>query len=222
LGFLLIDNLKVIWLPFLEPTFTAHVEAELEFIQNGQKNMDQVVEILRQEFLVLFDKFRQQKPAFLAKMQTLESIGNVSRGRNNEIIEVKNKAITTAFCPKCKKQHMELVISKNDKRFLVCQDKECKTFLSLPQKGFPKLLKTSCSLCGFDVVGISTKIGGKKSEYYLCPFCWTEGFKNNSGGGFCSKCPNFTINNKKCISKEKAIQKNVDKKKKEEAKKVNQ
>jgi DNA topoisomerase-1 len=86
LGFKLIETLKTIWLPFLEPNFTEHVEEKLEAIQNGKRKMDDVVDEVKKEFLDLFDKFRANKATIISQMSVLSQTGNVMRGRNNVIV----------------------------------------------------------------------------------------------------------------------------------------
>ena len=214
LGFLLIDALKVIWLPFLDPKFTSNVEMQLETIRKEKKLMKEVVKNVKDEFLILFDKFRKEKPNFLLKMNVLEQTGNITRGRNNQIISNKKGPVpnnsspnlpkkskySSALCPNCKKNPMKLVINRDyTKKFLVCES--CNTFLSLPKKGTPKILKSKCLICGFDVVKISSKVQTKFYEYYLCPKCWNEGLKDKSNDGFCSKCNSFTIEKGNCIKR---------------------
>ncbi len=214
LGFLLMDALKVIWLPFLDPKFTSNVEMQLESIRKEKKQMKEVVKDVKDEFLILFDKFRQEKPNFLSKMNVLEQTGNITRGRDNLIISnkkvfvpnktrpdsSKNYKYSTALCPNCKKNPMKLVINRDyTKKFFVCDN--CNTFLSLPKKGTPKILKSKCLICGFDVVKITRKVRNNSYDYYLCPKCWNQGLKEKTNEGFCSKCKDFTIENGKCVKK---------------------
>ncbi len=213
LGFLLIDALKLIWEPFLDPKFTAYVESELDAIKQGKKKMQDAVNGIKATFLSLFDKFRAQKPQFLAKMNTIKTTGNVIRGRENKILtkaksgqpgqpgqsRKTNAPLTTAKCPKCQKSPMKLIVSKKKgSQFLVCADDTCKTFLSLPRKGKITILKSTCSICHFNVVKISVTKQGKSYSYYICPNCWNLGLKRQSGEGFCSNCKSFKIENGKC------------------------
>ncbi|MHA1601802.1 MAG: DNA topoisomerase, partial [Promethearchaeota archaeon] len=219
LGFLLIDALVKIWKPFLDPKFTADVESQLDDIRLHGKNMQIVVGDVKKRFLDLFDKFRQQKALIIGKMNALQKTGNIIRGRNNAILSsssspgssstisrkkgTNTQPISTSMCPKCKKHPMKLVISRDKtKKFLVCSDPNCKTFLSLPKKGAPTLLKSKCSICGFNVVKITSRVNNKKFDYYLCPVCWNAGLQTRSGEGFCSKCKNFQIKNGRCVKRE--------------------
>ncbi len=222
LGFLLIDSLVMIWKPFLDPVFTSNVEHQLDGILNQKLQMPQVVDAIKKDFLRLFDLFRLEKPKILQKMQALQTTGNVIRGRNNQILSGKTKSprssqttntkggvpapvLSSAKCPKCKTHPMKLVVSTHNKakiyKFLVCNEPSCKTYLSLPKKGSPTLLKSTCSICNFNIVKISTSAHGKRFHYYICPLCWNRGLKHQSGEGFCSKCKAFHIVKGKCMKK---------------------
>ena len=204
LGYLLMDNLKDIWLSFLEPKFTAKVEEILEEVKSGKKQMDDAIDEVRIYFLDLFDKFRAVKPTFLAKMNSITQTGNVKRGRNNEIINSKKKdepQKTTANCPFCKRVPMIFVKTKDNKRFFVCSDEKCKNYLSVPKEGKITLLKITCKICNFNAIKVTRKFGNTKSEYYLCPNCWREGLQNKNDKGFCSKCTEYQISKGKCIKK---------------------
>lgn len=231
-GFLLIDALKNIWKPFLEPSFTAKVEKLLEEVKNQQIKYNDVVDSIKLEFLKLFDLFRAQKSQIVSKIQPIQSTGNIIRGRNNKIITSSKQksssstnanlntntntntniissqkkgstpALSTSFCPKCKTHHMKLVISpQKKKKFLVCEDPKCQTYLSLPKKGTPHLLKATCSICSFNIVKISTSKNGHRFYYYICPLCWTHGLNNQTGEGFCSNCKSFYIVKGKCVKR---------------------
>ena len=215
LGFLLIEALIKIWLPFLDPKFTATVEAKLEEVKEGMKTMEQIVTEIKATFLVLFDKFREKKTEFLRTMGNLNSSGNILRGRDNKILSKnpvsgntgtgqKNaeKDQTTSKCPKCKQAPMKLIITQDkSKKFFVCSDENCKTYLSLPKSGTPRLMKGQCSICGFNFVKISRYIGKKRSEYYMCPLCWNNALKSGQKGGFCYDCKEFHVEKGRCAKK---------------------
>ncbi len=222
LGFLLIDALVVVWKPFLDPQFTANVESLLESIKDEKKKMAEVVNEIKNKFLELFDKFRKNKPTFITTMNALQKTGNILRGRDNKIIPSTNSGasttikskfqnnqphpsdnLSTSNCPKCKANKMKLVINYDKtKKFLVCSEQNCKTFLSVPKKGTPKLLKSQCSICHFNILKVSSKMNNKKFDYYICPLCWNAGLKKQTGQGFCSKCKNFKIEKGRCIKRE--------------------
>ncbi|MFX1278241.1 MAG: DNA topoisomerase [Promethearchaeota archaeon] len=187
LGVFLIENLIKIWLPFLEPNFTKHVEQKLEEIQLQKRTMQEVVDEIRQEFLNLFDKL------LATKISIEKKATNIKLSYTN--------SLTTSNCPFCNQAPMKFINLKN-KRFLVCSDDACKNYLSLPKNGSLKLLESRCSICYFNIFRISLKKNGKNYNYYLCPKCWNEGLRDRNGKGFCSNCVDFRIFKDKCIKKE--------------------
>ena len=189
LGIFLIENLMKVWLPFLKPSFTRDVEIKLEMIKDEKKEMEDVINEVKKEFLNLFDKFRANKAEF------------IQNAKNYKIPE-KEFPLTNANCPSCNKVPMKYINLKG-KRFLVCSDDNCKQYLSVPKKGKIKFLETSCSICNFDVVNVSVTKNKKTYKYYLCPNCWTEGFKDkdNDGKGFCSNCKEYKIVKNQCVKK---------------------
>ncbi len=192
LGYTLIENLKDIWLEFLQPSFTAHIETHLEQIKEGISDWKLISDKIRQEFLNLFDKFRKRKPIFLKKFEDSQ----IS-------IQEKKRQETKSLCSVCKKAPMVVIRTKKKTRFLACKSEDCKTTFALPQRGTISILKNAnCQKCGFNVFRIKTSKNGKYFDYYLCPLCWNYGLKEKINGfGFCSKCENFKIKNGHCISK---------------------
>jgi ssDNA-binding Zn-finger/Zn-ribbon topoisomerase 1 len=186
LGKFLIESLIDIWLPFLDPSFTKKVEQKLDDVKEKKRNMDDVVKEVKKEFLELFDKFLVNKHKIISKAK-------------NYNINYRT-ATTSSLCPDCNKNPMKFINLKN-KRFLVCADETCKRYLSLPKKGKLKMLDSTCSLCNFNIFKISVKKNQKFYNYYLCPNCWNESFKDKSGKGFCSNCQYFKIYKDHCIKK---------------------
>jgi len=187
LGKFLIENLMKIWLSFLEPNFTKKVEKKLEEIKESRRKMDDVVNEVRVEFLKLFDKFLANKNELISKATGFKMNYTIP--------------ITSANCPFCNKSPMKFINLKN-KKFLVCADETCKSYLSLPKNGRIKLLESTCSICNFNIFNISLIKNKKSYNYYMCPKCWNEGFKENQGKGFCSNCQDFKIVRGKCVKKE--------------------
>ncbi|MHA1338423.1 MAG: DNA topoisomerase [Promethearchaeota archaeon] len=224
LGYMLIDTLKSIWLPFLKPNFTTRVEKELEEVQKGNIKMDDAVNKIINEFLILFDKFRANKQKIIDKMDDIIDVGNVIRDRRNKIIDNDKKGgnqkdrkkrdenimpskdekddhnITTSLCPICKSAKMKLVITKDNKHFMACTNPQCKSYLPLPKKGKPTLLKSTCKLCGFNIVKMTRKNAKTKKNYnyYVCPYCFKIQFKTHQNIGLCFKCENYTVERGRC------------------------
>jgi len=187
LGKFIIGNLIEIWLPFLKPDFTRRVEVNLEKIKDKKKKMEDVVDEIRKEFLLLFDKFLINKHRLIPKIEDYKMNIRIP--------------LTSAKCPSCNKNPMKFIDIKN-KRFLVCSDDNCKTFLSLPKNGKLELLDSLCSICNFNIFKVSLKKTNKSYTYYLCPRCWNKGMKEKIlGKGFCDNCTEYKIFKGQCIKK---------------------
>jgi len=191
LGFYLIDNLKGIWIDFLEPSFTSHVEINLEKIKSGEKDWQLVLNETKQEFLKLFDDFRKQKSNFLQEFTNIE-------------IDFQKKQNTKTVCPVCNSSPMKIIRTKKGTRFMACQSDECKNSYPLPKAGTITVLKEStCQICGFNVFKIRKTKNKRNYEYYMCPICWDKGLKEKIDGyGFCSNCEKFKISKDNCVAKE--------------------
>jgi len=203
LGKFLINNLKVIWLPFLKPEFTKGVEELFSDIKENKKSMNEVVTIVKNVFLALFDKFLTSKPNILLKIDGFQKQNSSTMNKNYS----KKFPSTSAHCPVCKTYTMRLVTPYKKRKFLACADEKCKTYLSVPKRGRIQLLKSVCRICGFDIFKIFYRKNNKTLSYYMCPRCWNEGFDKKhtdmglSSKGFCSKCTDFKIIHDQCIKK---------------------
>ena len=181
LGKFLIESLIEVWLPFLKPDFTRRVEGKLEEIKDNKKQMIEVVDEIRNEFLQLFDKFLVNKRKLISKIDAYKMDFTIP--------------LTSSNCPFCNKNPMKFIDIKN-KRFLVCSDENCKQFLSLPKNGKLQLLDSVCSICNFNIFRVSLKKNNKSFSYFFCPKCWNEDRSN-----FCSNCKDYKILKGQCIQK---------------------
>jgi len=186
LGKFIIESLIDIWLPFLKPDFTKSVEEKLNDIKENNKSMNTVIDEIRRDFLQLFDKFLINKGKLLSKV-------------NNYKMDYKIPE-TSSNCPFCEKSRMKFIDIKN-KRFLVCSDKNCKQYLSLPRNGKLKMLNSTCSICNFNIFKVILRKNNKPFIYYLCPKCWNDGLSDKSGKGFCNNCTEYKIFKEQCIKK---------------------
>ena len=185
LGKFLIESLIEVWLPFLKPDFTRRVEGKLEEIKDNKKQMIEVVDEIRNEFLQLFDKFLVNKRKLISKIDAYKMDFTIP--------------LTSSYCPFCNKNPMKFIDIKN-KRFLVCSDEKCKRFLSLPKNGKLQLLDSVCSICNFNIFRVSLKKSNKSFSYFFCPKCWNE-----DRSKFCSNCNDYKILKGQCIQKYKSI-----------------
>ena len=197
LGKFLIDNLKVIWLPFLKPEFTKGVEELFNDIKENKKSMDEVVTTVKNVFLALFDKFLANKPRILLKIDDFQKQNSSTINKNYG----KKFPSTSAHCPVCKTYTMKLITPYKKRRFLVCSDEKCKTYLTVPKNGRIKILKSVCSICGFNVFKINIRKNNKSISYNMCPKCWNDGLNDKNGKGFCSKCSGYQILDDHCRKK---------------------
>ena len=195
LGIFLIEHLMKVWLPFLKPEFTKLVEEKLDNVRKGIRTMDEVISEVKTIFLKLFDKFLADK-----KNLKFEIKNHIKRNPPTAMFSNKNPAITTSLCPFCKNSPMKFINLKG-KRFLVCSDPKCSKYLSLPKKGRLTLLKSQCSLCGFNIFKVLLRKQNHTYDYYLCPKCWNEGLSRKDGSGFCSNCKDYQIIKGKCVKK---------------------
>jgi len=199
LGTFLIDNLKNIWLPFLEPGFTKSIEVLLDDIKEKKRKMKDVIDLVKNTFLDLFDKFLSNKSNLENQMNKIKENGTfVSQFKP----KIKEFPTTSSMCPFCKTHQMKLIRTRKGTRFLACSNEECsKKYLSVPKRGRISILNTVCSDCGFNLFKVKMKKNNKFFSYYLCPQCWNEGLNNHSGKGFCSNCENYKIEHEKCVKK---------------------
>jgi len=195
LGIFLIEMLIKIWLPFLKPEFTKNVEIKLEEIQDGVKSMDKVVSEVKKDFLELFDKLTDTEKDISKVLENYKVKNYNLKSATENIIKQ-----TTSSCPSCKNFPMKFINLKQ-KRFLVCSDDNCKKYLSLPKNGRINLLKSTCSICNFNIFNVYLRKNNKPFNYYFCPVCWNEGLSERSGKGFCSSCELYKISDNKCIKR---------------------
>ena len=195
LGIFLMENLIKIWLPFLKPDFTSKVEVKLEEIKDQKRKMEDVVKEVKQEFLTLFDKFLTNKKNIISEINKYNPTKIAPTASR-----LTQPASTSSNCPTCGVNKMKF-INLTNKRFLVCNDANCKTFLSLPKKGYLNMLSNTCSLCGFNIFEVTLSKNNKRYTYYLCPVCWNKSFKSKEGKGFCSNCEKYKISKGMCVKK---------------------
>ncbi len=195
LGNFLIECLKEIWLPFLEPNFTKEVEVQLNEIKENRKKMEDVVNIVKKKFLELFDLFISNKNEIIKRINSYK-VKDVTSLRKS-----KSFPLTSSMCPFCNVNPMKLITTTKKKRFLACSDDNCKSYFSLPQRGKITILNSKCLKCGFNVFRVYYRRNNKELSYYFCPNCWNKSLKEDSGNMFCSKCEEYKILNNQCVKK---------------------
>ncbi|MFX1512704.1 MAG: DNA topoisomerase, partial [Promethearchaeota archaeon] len=132
----------------------------------------EVINILKQGFKKL--KKNQDEFFPLLAQSGLESGKNANEGNFGN-------------CPSCKTA-LDVMVGKNQKRFLACKNSECKTSFPLPQKGKLQPLEKNCPLCNMKPLRVGT---GTKA-WVVCPSCWINKATKNDTLFFCSVCKEET------------------------------
>jgi hypothetical protein len=106
------------------------------------------------------------------------------------------------MCPFCGAAPFKLVITP-DKRFMVCTNDSCKTYLSVPKTGNLTLLPSTCKLCGFNIIHISGKNpnSNRDLDYYCCPICFKKMLETKAKVGLCYACEKHQVINGQCLEK---------------------
>ena len=166
LGEFLMENLKGIWLPFLEPKFTRLIEDLIDDIKEKRKNLNEVINLVKNKFLELFDKFLINKKKLMPKINDFKKELKTQSQKSGSN---KKFPTTTSLCPHCNTQPMKLISTRQGRRFLACANENCeKKYLSVPKRGRIYILKSECSKCGFNVFKIAARKNNKSFFYYIC------------------------------------------------------
>ncbi len=193
LGRFLIDSLKEIWLPFLKSDFTRFIEGLLDDIKENKKNRNDAVNIARNTFLELFDKFISKKSEFTLKLEKL-----TKSLEQEEKKDTKSYSLSNIFCPSCKKPSLMIVQNSSGYRNIACSTKDCNYKTPIPKVGIFQVLNTKCSICGFNAFKFTRKKQKKQYVYYICPNCWKT-------KAFCSECNDYAIEKDLCVKKQKSL-----------------
>ncbi|RLI96337.1 MAG: DNA topoisomerase I [Candidatus Aenigmatarchaeota archaeon] len=133
---------------------TRDFEEEMEAIQDGKKEWDDVVSEARSTLETTLKKFKEKEK-------------DVGKELLEVVIEQHKKDNTVGKC-KC---GGNLIVrrSRKGKRFIGCDNyPKCTETFSLPQAGMIKMLKEKCDKCGLSIV--SVKARGKR-PWKLCVQC---------------------------------------------------
>ncbi len=198
-GYELMANLEKIWVTFLEPSFTGHVEEKLDAVLEGKVLSKTVIDEIRGEFLTIFDAFRTNKATIAQAMQALPvQTNSTTMGKAKS---PKREQFSLSNCPFCGKTPMKVISTQKSTHFLVCVAETCKKTLALPKKGRIQFLNTKCQICGFCPVAIKASKNKRSFTYNLCPNCWTRTLQEQDETkkqGFCKKCQTGKIVDNVC------------------------
>jgi DNA topoisomerase I len=181
LGKVVVDGLVSTSLDFMEPSFTAKMEEDLDEVEAGKLNRVSLLERFYERFRATLDTAKKQKRWTPDPIPTGESCPKCSQDLNrrwskngwfigcagypkckytqslNEAGEVAEPKLTEHICDKCGKNMM--IRSGRYGEFLACSGyPECKNARPMP-------LGVPCPKCGRDVIEIRGKKKGKKSFF---------------------------------------------------------
>lgn len=140
---------------------TAYFEREMEAIQEGKRDKDEVLEEAKEKLGEILGKFRRHQV----------EIGKVLGEAYRKTVR-KQKML--GECPKCGGQMKIVVSRRTKKRFAGCLNyPRCNNSYPLPQRGYITALGKTCQECGTPMIQV--KPAGRR-PYRMCldPNCVTK------------------------------------------------
>ncbi len=160
LGYALFETLERYVPEVLSAELTRHLEKQMESIQEGDTDREQVLVDAKRELLRILERFRVMEAA----------IGTtLVRGLKRYWTEKQE----IGPCPTCNVGTLNIISSsKTGKRFLGCsnyKEGKCEQTYSLPQSGKISPLDKMCPHCGYQMI----KITSRRRAWETC-INWTE------------------------------------------------
>ncbi len=157
LGIKTIETLEKYSPYILNEKLTRHFEKEMNEIQEGKKNKEEVLKEAEKVLTKILKQFKENE----------EKIGKELAAAN---IETRNKDSIVGKCLKCSKDLRVLFSRRFKSYFVACSGyPDCKTTYSLPQ-GLPKPSDKKCKECSFIMVTIIRK-GRRPYDYCINKEC---------------------------------------------------
>ena len=158
LGIEVIDSLLKHCPEIVSEELTAQFEREMEAIQEGKRDKEEVIEKARAELDKLLKKFRTHQ------LEIGKQLGEAYR-----ITRQKQRIMGT--CPKCG-GNLKIVVSRaTHKRFVGCSNyPKCTNSFPLPQAGMIISLGKTCKQCGAPMIQVN-RIGMRPYRMCLDPKC---------------------------------------------------
>ncbi|MBI2672892.1 DNA topoisomerase I [Candidatus Woesearchaeota archaeon] len=157
LGIKTIETLEKYSPYILNEKLTRHFEKEMNEIQEGKKNKEEVLKEAEKVLTKVLKQFKENE----------EKIGKELAAAN---IETRNKDSIVGKCLKCSKDLRVLFSRRFKSYFVACSGyPDCKTTYSLPQ-GLPKPSDKKCKECDFIMVTIIRK-GRRPYDYCINKEC---------------------------------------------------
>jgi len=158
LGMKLIEILQGELPDIVDEKLTREFEKKMENIRENKSTPEEVLDKAKEVLTKILSDFKNKEL----------KIGKKLSGANEETIEEIN---IIGKCPKCDKGNLRIIHSKKTrKRFLACDNKECKLTLPLPQKGELKKTEQLCPACSYPMLILIRK-GKHPWKFCVNPDC---------------------------------------------------
>lgn len=154
LGIKTIETLEKYTPEIIDENLTKHFEDEMEQIQEGKRNKDEILKEAEHSLTKVLEKFKEKEKL-------------IGTALGDAYIETRNEISIVGKCPQCKEGDLRITYSKKTKsKFLACNRyPECKTTFSLPRGALIKPTNKECDSCKFPMVLVIRK--GKR-PWNLC------------------------------------------------------
>ena len=151
----------------IDPAFTARLETSMDNIQTLQTTRSQVIA----------ETLDYLRPIMLGLIAREDEIGSQLA---EVVVSQRTASLTFDYpCPQCESQLKIIRSRTSGKRFIGCAgyEKGCRFTLPLPQFGSLSITRTSCRICGFQLVRARAK--GRR-PMTSCARCYSNKTKANA------------------------------------------
>ncbi|MEM4638003.1 MAG: DNA topoisomerase I [Candidatus Woesearchaeota archaeon] len=173
LGIQTIETLSKYAPEIIDEKLTRHFEIQMEKIRQGKTTEEKVLKEAEKELRKILEKFKKNE----------KTIGKELNETYKQHLETEN---TLGKCPKCNGNLKIMYSRKLKRKFIACDNEECKTILNMPGYNV-KATEKVCEHCKYPIVKV---LNGKKSR----ELCINQ------------ECPSKKITDKKAIKEIKAIE----------------
>jgi DNA topoisomerase-1 len=147
---------------------TRKFETDMEDIETGKKNREEVVDEAKHELIKILADFKKNHTEVGKKI--LSAVKNYEKAIN-----------TVGKCPKCGSDLMIMHSHRTGKRFVGCRGyPKCSNSFPLPQMGMVKVSERKCQTCTLNIVEVRVK--GRR-PWHLCVQCGFQGKKKQADAG---------------------------------------
>jgi DNA topoisomerase-1 len=159
LGIEVVDALDKYCPEIISEELTAYFEQEMEAIQQGKREKDEVIAKAGVKLNEILEKFKRHQ---------LE----IGRELGDAYKRTKQRQKTLGTCSKCGGQLKVIVSRRTHKRFAGCSNysKGCRNSYPLPQAGFIIPMDKTCEQCGTPLIQVNRQ-GARPYRMCLDPTC---------------------------------------------------